>query len=211
MEKQSFYTEDFENWEKYYRGTFFNSLSGYKSCNLIGTQNSAGQPNLAPFFSVIHVGANPPYLGLLFRPHTVPRHSLENMRYNGCFTVNAVAEGMEGRAHQASASYEGSEFKAVGLNLEYKDDFPAPFVNESKVQIACKMEEEHLIKANQTIFVVGAIQSVHLPIGFIKEDGLIEHEKLQTLAVNALDSYYTTALLNRFEYARPKQKLKEKE
>lgn len=210
MKRQSFYSHDFENWEGRYRGTFFNSLAGFKSCNLIGTQNSAGQTNLAIFFSVIHVGANPPYLGLLFRPHSVPRHTLENIRENGCFTVNAVAEGMEGLAHHTSAKFQGSEFSALGIALEYKDDFPAPFVKSSSVQIACKVEEEHLIKANQTIFVVGAIQAVHLPKGYITSDGLIEHDKLNTLAVNALNSYYSTELVRRFEYAQPHQELKEK-
>lgn len=210
MKKHSFYSEDFKHWEKFYRGTFFNSVAGFKSCNLIGTQKENGQSNLAIFFSVIHVGANPPYLGLLFRPHTVARHTLENMRGNGFFSVNAVAEGMEGLAHQTSASFEGSEFEALNIPLEYKENFPAPFVKDSKVQIACKLEEEHLIKANQTIFAVGSIQAVHLPKGCITQDGLVEHDKLKTVTVNALDSYYSTELLSRFEYARPHEPLKKK-
>ena len=42
------------------RIALINSLSGFKSLNLIGTINNQGQTNLAIFNSVVHIGANPP-------------------------------------------------------------------------------------------------------------------------------------------------------
>ena len=53
--------ENILQFEKLYRTNLFNSLSGFKSANLIGTISKEGKTNLAIFSSVIHVGANPPF------------------------------------------------------------------------------------------------------------------------------------------------------
>ena len=45
-----------------------NSLGGFKSVALIGTKSEAGNTNLAIFSSIFHLGANPPLVGLIFRP-----------------------------------------------------------------------------------------------------------------------------------------------
>ena len=61
------------------RVQFINSLSGFKSANLIGTRNKVGQENLSIVSSVTHVGSNPPLLSVIFRPPSVERHSYENI------------------------------------------------------------------------------------------------------------------------------------
>ena len=48
-----------------FKRNFINSLSGYKSINLIGSVNHNGLPNLAIFNSVFHVGSDPPLIGML--------------------------------------------------------------------------------------------------------------------------------------------------
>lgn len=48
------------NLEDRKRVSLINSLSEFKSLNLIGTINNQGQTNLAIFNSVVHIGANPP-------------------------------------------------------------------------------------------------------------------------------------------------------
>ncbi len=207
--EEVFEKSDFAKWERYYRAAFFNSLGGFKSLNLLASQNIAGQHNLGLFFSVSHIGANEALLGLIFRPHTVPRHSLENLRA-GYATLNAVHPDILAQAHQASANYsvEDSEFEATGLSPEFRD-FPAPFVAESKIKMGIKYREEHLIKANQTILVVASIEKVILEKGLILEDGLIDHSLANSVAVNGLDSYYTTQRLKRFSYPRPGEDLSE--
>ncbi len=69
-----------------YRVFFVNALSGFKAAHLVGTTSATeeGQDNLALFSSVVHIGANPPLLGMISRPHTVPRHTLENIQATGC-------------------------------------------------------------------------------------------------------------------------------
>lgn len=203
MQEKVFTKEDFGRWERFYRASFFNSLGGYKSLNLLASQNEQGQKNLGLFFSVCHIGANEALLGIVFRPHTVPRHSLENLR-QGYATLNAVHPEILVRAHQTSANYPAdvSEFSATGLNAEYQD-FPAPFVAESNIKIGIKYREEHHIKANDTIFVIASIEKVILPEGIILADGLVDHSKAESLAVNGLDSYYLPQPYKRLAYARP--------
>lgn len=55
------------------------SLPGVKPVALIGTINSAGQTNLAPFSSIVHLGSNPALLGMVTRPYVVDRHTLANI------------------------------------------------------------------------------------------------------------------------------------
>lgn len=65
--------------DSFYRRNLTNCLSGYKSLNLIGTKSKNGLTNLVPFSQVFHIGANPPTVGVLFRPDTVVRNTLSNI------------------------------------------------------------------------------------------------------------------------------------
>jgi flavin reductase (DIM6/NTAB) family NADH-FMN oxidoreductase RutF len=105
------------DFEKLYRATLINSISGFKSANLIGTISSRGNTNLAIFNSVIHFGSNPSALGFLMRPVSVERHTYENIIDTGSFTINHINKEIYRQAHQTSARYEKelSEFDACGL------------------------------------------------------------------------------------------------
>ena len=50
------------------RVTLINCLSGFKSANLIGTQDGQGRTNLAIISSAFHLGADPALLGFISRP-----------------------------------------------------------------------------------------------------------------------------------------------
>ncbi|MEL7044790.1 MAG: flavin reductase, partial [Pseudomonadota bacterium] len=90
-----------------------NSLSGFKTAALVGTRSRDGQTNLAIMNSTTHIGARPPLLGLIFRPDTVARHTLENIRATGVYTISHVPEARIEAAHQTSARYsrDCSEFE----------------------------------------------------------------------------------------------------
>ncbi|NCU05821.1 MAG: flavin oxidoreductase, partial [Chitinophagaceae bacterium] len=47
-----------QRWERFYRGNFINSLSGFKSASLIATVNKEGSSNLAIFSNIVHLGAD---------------------------------------------------------------------------------------------------------------------------------------------------------
>jgi flavin reductase (DIM6/NTAB) family NADH-FMN oxidoreductase RutF len=191
--------------EKLFRTNFVNSLSGFKSANLIGTISLDGQTNLAIFNSVIHVGANPSALGFLMRPVSVERHTYNNIKQTGHFTINHINKEIFKQAHQTSASYEKdiSEFDACGLTPEYTETIKAPYVKESKIKIGLKFLEEQEIKSNGTIFIVGEIVEIILPDNVTAKDGFIDIEKAGTIAISGLDSYHETKKISRLSYAKP--------
>jgi flavin reductase (DIM6/NTAB) family NADH-FMN oxidoreductase RutF len=131
--------------EQRYRTQFINSIHGFKPANLVGTQNSKGETNLAIFSSVLHLGANPALVGMIARPYSEKsrRHSLENIMETGCYTLNQVHEGMYRQAHHSSARYDASvsEFAATGLKEGYVDGFGAPYVEESKLKMGLELRE----------------------------------------------------------------------
>ncbi len=203
--------ENILNSEKLYRTNFVNSLSGFKSANLIGTASSEVKANLAIFSSVIHVGANPPMMGFLMRPVSVERHTYNNIKETGHFTINHINKEIYKQAHQTSASYEKdiSEFDACGLTPEYTEIIKAPYVKESKIKIGLKFVEENEVKFNRTIFIVGEIQEIILPDEVVLTDGFIDIEKAGTITISGLDSYHETNRIARLSYAKPGIETKE--
>jgi flavin reductase (DIM6/NTAB) family NADH-FMN oxidoreductase RutF len=191
--------------EKLYRTNFVNSVSGFKSANLIGTISKEGKTNLAIFCSVIHVGANPAALGFLMRPISVERHTYNNIKETGCFTINHINKEIFKQAHQTSARYDKdvSEFDACGLTPEYSEIVKAPYVKESNIKIGLKFVEEQEIKFNGTIFIVGEIVELILPEEIISKDGSVDIEKAGTIAISGLDNYHVTKLIARLAYAKP--------
>ena len=198
-----FTKEELLNSESAFRRDFVNSLSGYKSLNLIGTKGKAGITNLSPFSQVFHIGASPPLVGVLFRPHTVERHTLENIIETQFFTLNHVHESFYQQAHQTAASYKESEFVPTGLKEAYKNDFFAPFVEDSPVQLACKLVETQTLQVNGTVLVIASIEEVHVETEGLRTDGSLDLEKLGTVTVSGLDEYYLGKRLAKLSYPKP--------
>ncbi len=197
--------EDIKLLEKRYRAAFVNSLSGFKSANLIGTRSIEAHTNLSIVSSAIHLGSDPARIGIIFRPDVVERHSLENIRSTGFFTMNHVAGSFFEKAHQTSARYDRSisEFDACGLGLEYIDQFFAPFVREATIKIGLQYKEEITVKSNNTIMIVGQISVVQFPENLLAPDGYLDIEAAGTIAISGLDSYHSVQRLERLSYAKP--------
>ncbi|WP_421978321.1 flavin reductase family protein [Roseivirga seohaensis] len=189
--------------EQRFRTNLINCLSGFKTPHLIGTKSKLGITNLGLFTQVMHIGANPPLMGVLFRPHSVPRHTLENILETKEYTINLVHKAMMEQAHWTSARWEKSEFEATGLTEYYSNNHFAPFVAESKIKIGLKFKEQHLITANKTILVIGEIKELIIEEELITSDGFLNIEAANTLAMTGLDSYHDTNSINRLAYAKP--------
>lgn len=164
-------------------------------------------PNLALFSQVFHVGATPPYIGILFRPNVVPRHTFENIIETGLFTINQVHPAIVEQAHQTSARYEISEFEATGLTEEYSEKYDVPLVAEAKIKAICELNERVDIQSNGTHLIIGAIKEMIYPEKIVESDGFMKLEKAGTLTVSGLDSYHTTEQLMRLAYAKPETEL----
>lgn len=208
MERDSikYKREDIDNLTQDFRRNFINSLTGYKSVNLIGTIDKHGKNNLAIFNTVIHVGSDPPLMGMLVRPPVVPRHTLANIMETGCFTINHINPTFYHKAHQTAARYkqeDRSEFDIVGLTPSYTDALKAPYVKESSLKIGLLYKESHEIKSNGTVFIVGEITEVILPRSAVLSDGLIDLGITGTITSSGLDVYYTTRKIARLSYANP--------
>lgn len=197
--------DQIQNFENLYRRSFINSLAGFRQVVLVGTRSQTGTPNLAIFNSLIHLGANPALYGLISRPDSTTRDTLENILQTGFYTFNYVHSNAVKQAHQTSARYpsEISEFDAVGLTPCYKQEFFAPFVEEAPVTIAMRFEDRIHIKLNNTSLLVGSIQWVEVNEKIIHADGYIDLAGEDILISCGLDAYFRTQPLGRLTYAKP--------
>jgi flavin reductase (DIM6/NTAB) family NADH-FMN oxidoreductase RutF len=195
--------------ESFFRRDLINSLAGYKSLNLIGTKSKSGITNLSPFSQVFHIGASPPLVGVLFRPHTVERHTLENILETGFFTLNHVKADFYKQAHQTAARYEESEFDATGLEEFYIDGFFAPFVSKSPLQVGCQLVETQKLQVNGTVMVIGAIEHIRVDEKGLRKDGSLDLNALGTVTVSGLDEYHIGKRLARLSYPKPGKELEE--
>lgn len=192
-----------------FRRNLINCVSGYKSLNLIGTQSKSGIDNLAPFSQVFHIGANPPLVGILFRPHTVKRDTLENILETNFFTLNHVTSEFYKEAHWTSARWKDSEFERTGIELESLLGFKAPFVKSSPLKLACSFVEKQMLKVNQTVLVIGSIDHIFVDEKGLRADGSLDLNALDTVTVSGLDEYHRGEKLARLSYAKPDQTVKE--
>lgn len=199
---------DIDKMDKIFRLNLINSCTGFKSANLLGTKSLNGVSNVAVFSSITHLGSNPPLIGFILRPTTVPRDTYRNIKDTGVFTVNHIYSDIIEDAHHTSAKYpdEVSEFTKTDLEEEFLGDFPAPFVKGAKIRLGCRFLNAYEIKENDTLLLVSAIEHVFIADQDIQQqDGWLKLENANTVAINGLDGYATTSLLDRYAYARPKK------
>jgi flavin reductase (DIM6/NTAB) family NADH-FMN oxidoreductase RutF len=199
---------DFSAMPRIPRMTLINSITGFKSGNLIGTINADGLTNLSVFSSAVHIGSDPAMIALVTRPIVdggkTSRHTYDNIKNSGYFTINHIHEGIIKQSHQCSASYSDgvSEFDAVGFTAQYLPDFKAPFVAESRIKMGMSFVEEYFIKANNTVMLIGKVEHLIFPTDCVDEQGNLDLNLAETVAVSGLDSYHSAKLLERLAYAR---------
>jgi len=195
---------DLEKMDKLPRVQLATTLPGPKPICLVGTRCPDGKANLAPFSSVTHLGSNPILLGMVTRPDTVDRHTLRNILNTGEWTLNHLTAGIVEKGHQCSARYpdETSEFEATGLTEHHHDEIHPPFVAESPLRIALKLEEIVDITANNTKLIVGRVTLVDLPGEDLPADGAINLTKIGSLASTALDTYFSLTEIAKLPYAK---------
>ncbi|MDG1397525.1 MAG: flavin reductase family protein [Polaribacter sp.] len=203
---QFFNKQDINSLNKIYRINLINSCSGFKSANLLGSISTDGKTNVAVFSSVTHLGSNPPTLGFILRPTTVPRNTHRNLKETGFFTINHIWEDVIEDAHHTSAKYPDdiSEFDMTVLEPEFKGDFKAPFVKNAPVQMAMKFVEEIYVPSNDVMLIVAQIQELYVKNELLQEDGLINLSKGNVATINGLDTYAIPKFKKQLSYQRPK-------
>jgi flavin reductase (DIM6/NTAB) family NADH-FMN oxidoreductase RutF len=204
---QNFSLEDIQSWDRFYRGNFINSLSGAKTATLIGTANENGISNLGLFSNLVHIGSDPALIGYINRPRAAAPHTIANIESTGEYTINHVTASLIHQAHQASAKYpeDSNEFQEVGLTEELFSFCKAPFVKESKLKYAMRLEEIIPITRNNTFLVIGSLQRILIDEVFLTADGYLPLDELQSLSTNGIDAYYRISRITRLKYAKPGQ------
>ena len=199
-----FSINEIQEWNRFYRANFINCLSGFKPVSLIGTVNNEQVPNLAIFSNIVHLGADPALIGFINRPQAASPHTIANIESTLQFTINHVQSSFIDKAHQTSAKYEEgtSEFEETGLTAVYKNNFKAPFVAESNLQLGLELVEIIQIKYNGTFMVIGALKDAYLNKEYLLQDGFIDLQNSGSIVSLGIDAYYSCEPIGRFEYAR---------
>ena len=204
-----FNNKNIQDLEHLYKINLINSCSGFKSANLIASISNKGVTNVAVFSSVTHLGSNPPTLGFILRPTTIPRDTYKNIKESGIFTINHIYEDAIEDAHHTSAKYpeEVSEFDVTNLEEEFKGSYKVPFVKNSPVQISMKFVEEIYISSNDVLLIVAQIQELYVKDELLENDGLINLSKGNIATINGLDTYAIPKLKKQLSYQRPKTRI----
>lgn len=194
-----FTSADWHQKEGRYWTTLFNTISGPRTVVMIGTQNAVGIGNIGLFNSLVHIGAKPPLMGFILRPTSVSRHTYENLKINGVYTINHVSTELIEMAHQSSAKYDSQidEFNEIGLTKELTEGFKAPFVQESPIKLGLEFVEDHFIQTNGTRLIVGEIKHVIIDSRLIRSDGFVDTTMAETVLTSGLDAYHSHQLMLR--------------
>ena len=207
---RKFSKDELSSMSKVPRLNLLNCITGYKSANLIGTLSENGTLNVAIFSSVTHLGSEPPLIGFILRPTTVPRDTYKNIKETGYFTVNHITSDMISDAHHSSASYEEpiSEFDKTNLEPEYIANHQTPFVKGSPVKLYCKFLNEYIIKENGCLHIIASVEELYVDENLLHDDNWIQLDRGNVVTINGLDGYAVPKIVDRFNYARPDQPTK---
>lgn len=207
---QKFTKDELSAMSKVPRLNLLNCITGYKSANLIATVSKEGISNVAIFSSVTHLGSEPPLIGFILRPTTVPRDTYKNIKETGYFTVNHITSDMIADAHHTSSSYEESmsEFDKTNLEPEFIPNHQTPFVKGSPVKLYCKYLNEYKIEENGCLHIIASVEELFVDDNLLHEDNWIQLDRGNVVAINGLDGYALPKIKDRFHYARPDQPTK---
>lgn len=204
--------KELQDYDRFYRGNLVNSITGFKSANLLATRSKDGVDNVAIFSSVTHLGSNPALFSFVQRPlgHGVG-HTYYNLKETGKITLNHLPESLVDRAHQSSAKYDASisEFEQLDIEKIDREGFIAPFVKASLVQLAAEYVNEYYLKENRCILVICKITDIFLHENHLANDGWVDLAKAGTVTINGLDGYATAKVEKRLSYAQIDKELEE--
>ena len=59
------------------------------------------------------------------------------------------------------------------------------------------------IQLNDTILVIGKVITIRIEQDIVSDDGFLHLDKVNSICSNGVDGYYTTELIERYQYAKP--------
>jgi flavin reductase (DIM6/NTAB) family NADH-FMN oxidoreductase RutF len=124
----------------------------------VSTISAAGTANLAPFSYFNAIASEPPLIGLAISDRADdPKDTLRNIRETGEFVVNVVNEPLLDAMVQTAGEWPRavSEFAPSGLTPAASERVRPPYVNESPLQLECRLYRE--IALGNSFLIVGDV------------------------------------------------------
>lgn len=155
---------------------------------LVGTVNSAGIRNLAPFSYFNAVSSIPPVLMFSLSrkgPESMKKDTLVNIEQTREFTVNMVSYPFAGKMALSSVEFppETDEFEKTGFTPVQSRYISAPRVKECSIQLECRLREIKelgALKEDCTI-VFGDVVCIHVDPSLLDENNRIDPRKLDII------------------------------
>lgn len=195
---------EIEKFEKVWNINFINSITGFKSANLIATRSSNSIDNLAIFSSVVHLGSNPPLIGFTLRPQDERiTDTYRNISDNSFYTINSVGKNFFNTSHNTSKKFSKniSEFEELCIDKFEVDGFNAPFVKDSQIKIGLKKVDEYIL-LNKCILIVGTVEHIIIDDNIIEKDGNINFDESDIVCISGINSYLKPKLLQKLKYVK---------
>ena len=147
----------------------------------IGTQDSSGNHNLAPFSYTMGVSSKPPLLMVSVgdKRGGEPKDTLRNIQTSGDYTINIVTEEILHQMHRSAEALppELSEFEHVGLTPQESSIVTAPGVLESPITLEMQSREITRIDDAGCTLILGEVKLFHIDDA-IYHDGRVDNSLL---------------------------------
>ena len=177
---------------------------------LVGTLDSKGNSNLAPFSFFNAFGANPPIVG--FSPALsgrtgLPKDTLLNIQETKEFTISIVNSSMVEQISLSSCEFDKGvdEFKKAGLTKLPSKKIKSFGVQESNFIMECKLR--NIIKLGEKPasgnLILGEVLQFSISKSVLTDTNQIDPHKLDPIARNG-GSWYTEAKKGLFEVKKPR-------
>ncbi len=166
----------------------------------VSTISESGVLNLAPFSFFTAISANPPiicFAPMLRFGDAKPKDTLVNIQATGEFVVNVVTEDIIEAMNEAAPEFpeEVNEFEKAGLTPEASLNVRSPRVQESPVNLECKLlKVEHYghREAGGGSLVIGEVLTFNVREDLLR-NGKIDTALLKPVARLAGPEYTTIA------------------
>jgi flavin reductase (DIM6/NTAB) family NADH-FMN oxidoreductase RutF len=88
------------------------------------------------------------------------------------------------------------------LTAEFSEGFKAPYVGESNIKFGVRFVEAMPIKLNNTILMVGEIEHIYIQQNCLLEDGNLQLNLVNDVAISGLETYHEVGESTHFAYAK---------
>lgn len=183
----------------------FNAIVGPRPIGWIGTLDSEGRRNLAPYSFFNALNYTPPLVGFSSNDW---KDTVANCRATGEFTWNLVTRDLAEQMNASATTADIDEFDAAGLEAAPSSEIAAPRVAASPVSFECRVTQIVDLQtagrdSSGSWFVVGEVVGVHIDESLLV-DGIYDTATAQpVLRGGGPSAYFGIDPAQRFDMVRP--------